>query len=318
MCLRGARMKIAEYHSPVLFEECMDALVVNPGGSYADCTLGGGGHSEGILKRLSPEGHLHSFDRDPEAIAYATKRLAPFGSQVTFHPVPFARLGGEVRENSLSGVLYDLGISSHQVDDDARGFTFQGSHPVDLRMDSRSPFSAQEWLHASSPEEMARAFRDNADLDRAYKLSENIRNGIAGLKSPILPEHLRTFAERTYPDRLRDLNGILARIFQAIRMEVNGELEEIRTSIRAAVDALVKGGRLVVISYHSVEDRTVKLVAAEFEKACLCPRESPVCVCGGNHQKLKKVFRKPVLPTAEEIARNPRARSAKLRVYERI
>ncbi len=311
-------MKIAEYHSPVLFEECMDALVVNPGGSYADCTLGGGGHSEGILKRLSPEGHLHSFDRDPEAIAYATKRLAPFGKQVTFHPVPFARLGDEVRENSLCGILYDLGISSHQVDDDARGFTFQGNHPVDLRMDSRSPFSAQEWLYASSPEEMARAFRDNADLDRAYKLSENIRNGIANLKSPVLPEHLRAFAEKTYPDRLRDLNGILARIFQAIRMEVNGELEEIRTSIRAAVEALVKGGRLVVISYHSVEDRTVKLVASEFEKACLCPRESPVCVCGGNHQKLKKVFRKPVLPTAEEIARNPRARSAKLRVYERI
>lgn len=296
----------------------MAALVIDPDGSYADCTLGGGGHSEGILKRLSPKGRLHSFDRDPEAIAYATKRLAPFADQVTFHPVPFGRLGGEVRENSLCGILYDLGISSHQVDDDTRGFTFQGNCPVDLRMDSRSPFSAQEWLRTSSAEEMARAFRDNADLDRAYKLSENIGKAIADLESPILPGHLRSAAERTYPDRIRDLNGILARIFQAIRMEVNGELDEIRTSIRAAVNALVKGGRLVVISYHSVEDRTVKLAAAEFEKDCLCPPESPVCLCGGGHRKLKKVFRKPVLPTADEISINPRARSAKLRVYEKV
>lgn len=317
-CLRGDSMKIAEYHSPVLFDECMAALVVDPDGSYADCTLGGGGHSEGILKRLSTKGRLHSFDRDPEAIAYATKRLAPFADRVTFHPVPFGGLGDEVRENSLCGILYDLGISSHQVDDDTRGFTFQGNSPIDLRMDSRSPFSAQEWLRTNSVEGMARAFRENADLDRAYKLSENIGKTVAEIETPILPGHLRACAEKTYPDRIRDLNGILARIFQAIRMEVNGELDEIRTSIRAAVNALVKGGRLVVISYHSVEDRTVKLVASEFERDCVCPPESPVCLCGGGHRKLKKVFRKPVLPTAEEIAGNPRARSAKLRVYEKV
>ncbi len=311
-------MKIAEYHSPVLFEECMDALVVNPDGVYADCTLGGGGHSEGILKRLSAKGHLHSFDRDPEAIRYAGERLRPFASQVTFHPVPFGRLAVEVRTNSLYGILYDLGISSHQVDDDSRGFTFCGNHPVDLRMDLRADFSAQDWLRTNSPEEMACAFKENADLDRAYKLSENIRGVLADVKSPVLPEHLRAAAEKTYPDRMRDMNGILARIFQAIRMEVNGEMEEIRTSMRAAVEALVKGGRLVVISYHSVEDRTVKLVCAEFERDCVCPPASPVCTCGGNHRKLKKVFRKPVLPTEEEIRRNPRARSAKLRVYERV
>ena len=311
-------MKIAEYHSPVLFDECMQALILDPKGTYADCTLGGGGHSEGILKRLAPEGRLHSFDRDPEAIAYATKRLEGFKDQVTFHPVPFAELGHEVEPASLDGVLYDLGISSHQVDDDARGFTFQGSNPIDLRMDSRSDFSAQEWLRTNSLDDMARAFKENADLDRAYKLSTNIQNVISELKTPILPEHLRMATEKTYPDRMRDVNSILARIFQAIRMEVNGEMEQIRVSMRSAVDALKKGGRLVVISYHSVEDRTVKLVCAEFEKACICPPQSPVCTCGGNHQKLKKVLRKPGLPTAEEIARNPRARSAKLRVYERV
>jgi 16S rRNA (cytosine1402-N4)-methyltransferase len=185
-------------------------------------------------------------------------------------------------------------------------------------MDSRSDFSAQEWLRTNSVDDMARAFKENADLDRAYKLSANIQNVISDLKTPILPAHLRAATEKTYPDRMRDVNSILARIFQAIRMEVNGEMEQIRVSMRSAVEALKKGGRLVVISYHSVEDRTVKLVCAEFERACLCPPQSPVCTCGGNHQKLKKVLRKPGLPTAEEIARNPRARSAKLRVYERV
>ncbi len=318
MCLRGRQMKIAEYHSPVLFEECMKALIWDPNGVYADCTLGGGGHSEGILKRLSAAGHLHSFDRDPEAIAYATQRLSPFSSQVTFHPVPFGRLADEVQPNSLSGILYDLGISSHQVDDDARGFTFQGTNPIDLRMDSRSDFSAQEWLRTNLPEAMTKAFKENADLDRAYKLTLNIQSVIADLKTPILPQHIKSAVEKTYPDRMRDVNSILARVFQAIRMEVNSELDEIRSSMRAAVDALIPGGRLVVITYHSVEDRTVKLTCAEFERACICPPQSPVCLCGGNHQKLKKVLRKPGLPSAEEIARNPRARSAKLRVYEKV
>ncbi|MFA6835131.1 MAG: 16S rRNA (cytosine(1402)-N(4))-methyltransferase RsmH [Fibrobacteraceae bacterium] len=311
-------MKNSSYHSPVLFAECMDYLVWNPKGEYADCTLGGGGHSEGILEHLAPEGHLHSFDRDLEAIAFASARLERFGSQVTFHPVAFGRLGAEVRPNSLSGVLYDLGISSHQVDDDARGFTFQGSHPIDLRMDSREGVSAQEWLRNTSVEDMTCAFKENSDLDRAYKLSIKIKDAIRNLNSPVLPSHIRTCVERTFPDKMRDANGILARVFQAIRMEVNGELNEIRESMRSAVDSLVKGGRLVVISYHSVEDRCVKTTAAEFEMACLCPPKSPVCVCGGNHQKLKKVNRKPILPSEEEIAKNPRARSAKLRVYERV
>ena len=185
-------------------------------------------------------------------------------------------------------------------------------------MDSRSDFSAQEWLRRTDEESMTRAFKDNADLDRAYKLSLKIKDAIKTVDGSILPEHLRLAVNATYPDRKRDLNSILARVFQAIRMEVNGELGEIRNSLRAAVNALVPGGRLVVISYHSVEDRTVKLTAAEFERDCLCPPESPVCTCGGNHRKLKKVNRKPILPTDAEIARNPRARSAKLRVYEKV
>lgn len=316
--LRGVKLKNSEYHSPVLFEESLNALVVNPDGVYADCTLGGGGHSEGILEKLSPTGRLHAFDRDPEAIAYARERLLPYASKVTFHAGPFSRIATEIPKSSLDGALFDLGISSHQVDDDARGFTFNGNHPVDLRMNQDADFGAQEWLRTNSIDGMAAAFRLNADLDRAFKLATSIREISDGLTSPLLPGHLRLAAERTYPDRKRDMNGILARIFQAIRMEVNGELDEIRKGIRGAVEALRPGGRLVVISYHSVEDRTVKVSAAEFEKSCVCPPESPVCTCGGNHRKLKKVFRKPVLPSSGEISGNPRARSAKLRVYERV
>lgn len=311
-------MKITEYHHPVLFEESLSALVWNPAGVYADCTLGGGGHSEGILKRLSPTGHLHAFDRDPEAIAYAQKRLFPFVSQVTFHPVPFGELGNEMQGETLDGVLFDLGISSHQVDDDVRGFTFNGEYPIDLRMNFHAGISAQDWLRVTSVEDMAKAFRNNADLDRAYKLSTQMKAVVADLKTPIFPSHLRLAAEKTYPDKLHDMKSLLARIFQAIRMEVNGELEQIRQGIRSAVESLRSGGRLVVISYHSVEDRMVKLTAAEFEVNCICPPQSPVCTCGGNRQKLKKVFRKPLLPSKGEIEKNPRARSAKLRVYEKI
>lgn len=308
-----------EYHSPVLLSECLDALIWNASGTYADCTLGGGGHSIEILKRLAPDGRLHCFDRDPEAIAFATKRLAEFKDKVIFHPVAFSCLGSELPANSLCGVLYDLGISSHQVDDSARGFTFNGSTPLDLRMDTRSAFSAQEWLRSTSEDDMARAFRDNADLERAYKLTKKIQKLLLAKPSEkILPEDLRSAVDSTFPDKRRDLNGILARVFQAIRMEVNGELGEIRTSLRSAVNCLVPGGRLVVISYHSVEDRCVKTTAAEFEKDCICPERLPVCQCGGGHRKLTKWNRKPILPSGEEIARNPRARSAKLRVYEKV
>ena len=158
-------------------------------------------------------------------------------------------------------------------------------------------------------------------MDRAFKLATRLVEMAADIKRQdraILPNDVKSVVESVFPDKRREVNGLLARVFQAIRMEVNGELKEIEDSLRAAVDCLKVGGRLVVMSYHSVEDRCVKETAAEFEKACICPENLPVCMCGGNHQKLKKVNRKPILPTDEEIAKNSRARSAKLRVYERV
>ena len=188
-------------------------------------------------------------------------------------------------------------------------------------MDRRENVSAQEWLRTVSEDDFAAALRKNADMDRAFKLATRIKEKVGEIATQgrdVLPSDIKAVVEAVFPDKRRDANSLLARVFQAIRMEVNGELKQIEDSIRAAVDCLKVGGRLVVMSYHSVEDRCVKETAAEFEKACICPENLPVCMCGGNHQRLKKVNRKPILPSADEINRNSRARSAKLRVYERV
>lgn len=321
------------YHDPVMLHGCLQGLRLESDkdlnksgdvladGTFVDCTLGGGGHSYAIATRLTAVGSLHAFDRDDDAVKFATKRLAGVAPQFIVHPVPFAELGNEISADSVDGVLYDLGISSHQVDDSTRGFTFVGNNPLDLRMDRREEVSAQEWLRTVSADDLAAALRKNADMDRAFKLAGRIIEiAVSTAKEgrDILPSDIKDAVESVFPDKRRDANSLMARVFQAVRMEVNGELRQIETSIRAAVDCLKVGGRLVVMSYHSVEDRCVKDVCAEFEKACICPEHLPVCMCGGNHQRLKKVNRKPILPTEEEIAINSRARSAKLRVYEKV
>lgn len=324
------------YHDPVMLHECLEGLRLENGdlnkagiladGKFVDCTLGGGGHSFAIASRLNENGELHSFDRDEDAVQFATKRLATIteksgAPKFVVHPVPFAKLGEEIEADSVDGILYDLGISSHQVDDSSRGFTFVGNNPLDLRMDRREEVSAQEWLRSVSADDLALALRKNADMDRAFKLATRIVELAAATAKEgrnILPNDIKAVVESVFPDKRRDANSLLARVFQAVRMEVNGELRQIEESMRAAVDCLKVGGRLVVMSYHSVEDRCVKDVCAEFEKACICPEHLPVCMCGGNHQRLKKVNRKPILPSDEEIAKNSRARSAKLRVYERV
>ena len=309
------------YHDPVMLAECLEGLNIKADGTYADCTLGGGGHSYAIANRLNEQGTLHAFDRDEEAVAFATKRLAGVKPKFIVHPVRFGELKNEIAPDTLDGILYDLGISSHQVDASERGFTFVGDNPLDLRMDRREGVSAQEWLKTADADAIAAALRKNADMDRAFKLATRIVEMVAGVSGEgreILPSDMKAVVDSVFPDKRREVNGLLARVFQAVRMEVNGELREIEDSLRAAVDCLKVGGRLVVMSYHSVEDRCVKETAAEFERACICPEHMPVCMCGGNHQRLKKVNRKPILPTDKEIAVNSRARSAKLRIYERV
>ena len=280
------------YHDPVMLQECLEGLNIKADGVYVDCTLGGGGHSYAIAQKLNEAGTLHAFDRDDEAVQFATKRLAGVLPKFVVHPVPFAELGNEIEPNTIDGILYDLGISSHQVDDSSRGFTFVGDNPLDLRMDRRENVSAQEWLRTVSEDDFAAALRKNADMDRAFKLATRIKEKVGEIATQgrdVLPSDIKAVVEAVFPDKRRDANSLLARVFQAIRMEVNGELKQIEDSLRAAVDCLKVGGRLVVMSYHSVEDRCVKETAAEFEKACICPENLPVCMC-----------------------------SAKLRVYERV
>ena len=318
--LRLNKLQI-NYHEPVMLAECLEGLNIKAGGTYADCTLGGGGHSSAIANKLDSSGTLHAFDRDEDAVAFATKRLAGVAPKFIVHPVRFGRLKEEIAPDTLDGILYDLGISSHQVDDSKRGFTFVGNNPLDLRMDRREGISAQDWLCGADADTIAEALRKNADMDRAFKLAGRLVEMAAAVKREgraILPNDVKAVVESVFPDKKRETNGLLARVFQAVRMELNGELREIEDSLCAAVDCLKVGGRLVVMSYHSVEDRCVKETAAKFEKACICPENLPVCMCGGNHQRLRKVNRKPILPTNEEIAKNSRARSAKLRIYERV
>lgn len=315
----GTRVKSnRNYHDPVFLNETIEYLSIYPEGIFADCTLGGGGHSNAIVERLNEKGHLHCFDRDPEAIAYASNRLSAFKNQITFHPVPFSEIENEIDADTLDGVLYDLGISSHQVDDSSRGFTFVGNQPLDLRMNQQGDESAQQWLRQISAEDLAKVFSQNADLDRSYKLAVRLIEKIQTISGDILPQDVRSVVESVFYDKRRDLNSILARVYQAIRMEINQELQQIEKSLRGAVSCLKVGGRLVVISYHSVEDRCVKNTLSPFEKDCICPEKLPVCRCGGNHRLLKKENRKPLLPTSTEIDQNPRARSAKLRVYTKV
>lgn len=309
------------YHCPVMLKECLDSLNIKPNGTYADCTLGGGGHSYAIALRLNEQGVLHAFDRDSDAIEFASKRIIGVKPKFILHAVKFGELAKEIAPNTLDGIIYDLGISSHQVDDNLRGFTFACNAPIDLRMDRRENVSAQEWLINIDESDLAHALKNNADLDRAYKLATKIKRHVAIATEEnrsVLPLDIKAAVESVFFDKKRDINSLMARVFQAIRIEVNGELDEIRNSLRAAVKCLKIGGRMVIMSYHSVEDRVVKDTAREFEQDCICKEHMPVCVCGGNHKLLKKINRKPILPSKEEIATNSRARSAKLRVYERV
>jgi 16S rRNA (cytosine1402-N4)-methyltransferase len=307
---------MTDYHRPVLEQEVAGFLVRDPSASYLDATLGGGGHSSALLERLGPSGSLTALDRDPEAIAQGVAR---FGAdpRVRIHLAPFSRLGDHCAPASLAGALFDLGVSSHQLDERARGFSFESGAPLDMRMGPDAEATALEWLRERSEEELAAAFHFNSDLDRSRPLARRVKVLLREDPAPT-SDLLRRAVDGIYRPRDNERAGLLARVFQAIRMEVNREAGEIRAGLTAAVTALASGGRVCVLSYHSVEDRKVKEVFGEYERDCVCPPALPVCVCGGNRRVLRKVVRRPVEASAEETAANPRARSAKLRVMEKL
>ena len=301
------------YHIPALCREAVDLLMTDAGGAYVDGTVGGGGHAAEICSRLQGPGRLLCLDADDEALASARTRLAAFADRTTFVRTNFRFLRDAIQDAGwagASGILLDLGISSHQIDAVERGFTFRGDERLDMRMDRRQPLSA--WDIVNTYDERALA-----DLISKYGEEQNARRiarSIVGHRPVHTTGELRDVVAAFTPDRF--LNKSLARVFQALRIEVNGELDSLKAVLADARDLLAPGGRIVVISYHSLEDRIVK----EFFRAVSTvpfDRDVPVMPGEEPEPEFRLITRKPVVPTEQEISDNPRARSAKMRAAER-
>lgn len=306
-------------HYSVMLSETVDALNVTDGGIYADGTLGGGGHSFEILSR-GKNIRLIGIDQDKDALSAASKRLAQFGNQVTYVNSNFKNISSVLDElgiDEIDGMVLDLGVSSYQLDNEERGFSYMKSAPLDMRMNQSAPLSAYEVVNEYSAEQLTDIFyrygeenwskrvaqficekRKEAPIKTTGELSEIIKAAI--------PKGARK--DELHPEK---------RIFQAIRIEVNGELEILKGAVCDIVKRLKKGGRLSVITFHSLEDRIIKQVFADLAKGCTCPANFPVCVCG-KKPEIKVITRKPILPSGDELSENSRSKSAKLRVAEKI
>ncbi len=307
-------------HTSVLLFECIEALNIRNGYTYIDCTAGGGGHSLEIAKRMGPDSRLICFDRDKDAIAAATKRLEGYLDRVTFINDNFSSLDRVIKElniTNLGGVLADLGCSSYQFDTPERGFSYMHDATLDMRMDTDSPLSAYEVVNGYSESELKKIIYDYGEERFAPRIAAAICK--SRQEKPITTTHnLAEIIKGAIPAAARAEGPHPAkRTFQAIRIEVNGELDAIKPLIDSAAAHLVPSGRIAIISFHSLEDRIVKQSYKSLLGGCTCPKDFPVCVCG-RKPVIKEVSRKPILPTNEELEINPRSRSAKLRVAEKI
>ena len=309
----------ADYgHRPVLLDECIDALQIKPDGVYVDGTLGRAGHSSEIVRRLTT-GRLIALDRDETALAAARERLADYMDRVTLVHSNFSSLG-EVLDglgvDSVDGMLFDLGVSSPQLDDASRGFSYKQDAPLDMRMDASAPLTARELVNTASYEELRRILYEYGE----ERYAPQIAKAICAAREQKTVETTLELAELirgAMPAKaLREKQHPAKRSFQAIRIAVNDELSELPPMLDAAEAHLKPGGRLAVITFHSLEDRIVKQKLRELATGCICPPEFPVCVCGRT-PKMKLVTRKPIVSGEAELHENPRARSAKLRVAEK-
>lgn len=306
-------------HISVLFEESISLLNVHGGGIYADGTLGGGGHAEGILKS-NADCSVVGIDQDLEAVAAASARLKNFGNRITVVNNNFSEIKNILKELGISGIdgaVLDLGVSSYQLDNAQRGFSYMHDAPLDMRMNKSKPFSAYDVINTYSAEELTRIFYEYGEEKWSKRIAEFIvkRRGEKVLETT--GELVETIKAAIPKGARMDGGHPAKRVFQAVRIEVNGELEILKRAIEDFVSCLNKGGRLAVITFHSLEDRIVKQTFASLAKGCDCPKSFPVCVCG-KKSMIKLVNRKPVLPSEEEQRLNPRSKSAKLRVAERI
>ena len=306
-------------HFSVLLNECIENLNIKPGGVYLDGTLGLGGHSYQIASRLTT-GRLICIDRDETAIERAGKRLAPFGDRVTLVHGNFsdaAQIIDSLGIPGVDGMLFDLGVSSPQLDEIQRGFSYMGDAPLDMRMDAGDSLTAYEVVNTWPEERLNRILWDYGEERYARRITRAILEHRTQKPIATTLELVEIIKGAMPAAALREKQHPAKRSFQAIRIAVNDELGAISQMMETAPDKLNKGGRLCVISFHSLEDRIVKSGIAARENGCTCPREAPICTCGFV-QTLKSVSRKPILPSAEELEQNPRSRSAKLRVAERV
>ena len=308
------------YHVPVLLMPSVDGMNIRPDGTYIDVTFGGGGHSREILSRLGDGGRLIGIEQDADAIAAASERLAPFGDKITVVRSNYERIAqvlDELEIPQVDGIYLDLGVSSFQLDTAERGFTYrEDDAPLDMRMDQRNALSAYEVVNDYSEENLSRILHEYGEERFARKIAHNIC--VSRQQAPIRTTgELIEIIKRSIPAKIRATGGHPAkRTFQAIRIEVNQELTVLSESLDGMIDLLNDGGRLCVITFHSLEDRIVKNIFRKNEHPCTCPPEFPVCVCG-KKSKGTVVTRKPILPGEEEMETNPRSKSAKLRVFER-
>ena len=311
-----------EGHLPVLVDEVIEMLAPAPGSLHIDATLGGGGHTERILEAANPDGRLLGLDADPAAIARVEARLGPrFGDRLVLRQANFRELAGVAPAagfDAVDGCLFDLGLSSFQLADRERGFGFRAGGPLDMRFDPSRGVPAAELLASLDTAELTALFRRYGEEPKAPRIARAIVD--ARRVAPVATaEELAALIERVMPPnpRIRRRTHPATRVFQALRIAVNEELDALMAGLAAALDLLRPGGRLVVLSYHSLEDRIVKRFFQAERRGCVCPPELPVCVCGRN-PRLRLVTNPSLTPSATEIEANPRARSARLRAAERL
>lgn len=307
-------------HTSVLLNETVDGLNVRPDGTYVDATLGGGGHAFEVCSRLSDKGRFIGIDQDADAIEAAGKRLEGFGEKVTIIRSNYRDMKPQLHKlgiDKVDGIVIDLGVSSYQLDTADRGFSYRADAPLDMRMDQRQKMTARDIVNEYSESELYRVIRDYGEDRFAKNIAKHIV--MEREKGPIeTTGQLNEIIRHAIPMKIQKTAGHPSkRTFQAIRIELNHELDVLRDSLDDMIDMLNPGGRICIITFHSLEDRIVKSAFRKNENPCTCPSHFPVCVCG-KASKGKVVTRKPILPTEEEMESNSRSKSAKLRIFERV
>ena len=304
-------------HEPVLLKECIQALEIKPDGIYVDGTLGGGGHSEEILKHLSPKGKLIGIDRDEEALKAASKRLEQYHNVIYVHgnhdDIEQILLEHHIQE--VDGILLDLGVSSYQLDEKARGFSYMQNSLLDMRMDTSTGITAQDVINQYSEEELSHILWEYGEEKFSKQIAKNICK-VRQIKEITTTKQLVDIIENSIPKAKQKEGHPAKRTFQAIRIEVNNEIAPLYETIQKSVHCLKQHGRLVVITFHSLEDRAVKNAMVDLQGKCTCPSDLPYCICGYESWG-KIVNKKPIVATEEEQKRNSRSKSAKVRIFER-